>query len=96
MMKISHSESASNHPKDYFIQLIKGGIMPQKPGHLANGCLIPPDSFDIEYQNNYYKKINNVWFIFGNQALYPLKDDSMTNENSIIIQLDYLLLIKEK
>jgi len=64
--------------------------MSKKNGHLANGSLLPHQAFDIEYNNNYYKKIDGKWFIFGNLALYPMNDED------IIVHLDYLLTIKEK
>lgn len=58
--------------------------MAKKNGHLADGSLLMARTYDVEVNNNYYKKINNKWYIFGNLALYPILDE----EKIIVLEIE--------
>jgi len=48
-------------------------------------------AFDVEVNENYYKKIDGKWYIFGNMALYPIID-----EDKIIVLEIELTIEKSK
>jgi hypothetical protein len=59
----------------------------KEDGTLANGKILRRRRFDVQYINNYYKKIKGIWYIFGNETLFPVNDEEIIRkiENELII-----------
>lgn len=58
-------------------------------GRLADGEVIMGRAFDVDHMSNYYKKLNEEWYIFGNMALFKVVDIEL------IIQLENELIINK-
>lgn len=57
-------------------------------GHLADGALLMGKAYDVEVNNNYYKKIDDKWYLFGNFALYPILDEEKIMELEIELTIE--------
>lgn len=58
-------------------QKIKGGSMTLNPVVLAKGSVLEKHRYDVSYLGNGYKLVDEQWFIFGNETLFPVIDPFM-------------------